>query len=179
MDNRIKQFLYFLYERETKLTKKKFDLKARKSKINQDLEKLLNHTENEIISGIINDLDYNQGLTAIIEMINCLHANDKLSLYDILLIKMFLRNWTHSCGLDYALLNEKYDNANLLIDDVIEFRNNVRLISIEAIKSNRDLKDKQIISTSFKQILKQCDHFRDRLHFHGLTVSDKSAEKES
>ncbi|RWS25898.1 UDP-glucose dehydrogenase-like protein [Leptotrombidium deliense] len=130
---------------------------------NAEILNLINQTEDAIMEGLADDLDFNQGLEAILNLMKIIQSNTySLSLFQLLLVKQMIDKWMHSIGLEEQ--QESNAKSEIIIAKCLQFRDQIRA---NLILNNNDKRD----------LLKLCDQLRTELSNYGILISDKTLKE--
>lgn len=150
------------------------------------LSTLIDQVEHQIIAGILDDLNLNLGLDAILDL--CRHFSKVLSVLDplqdqsILLecirLRHLIRRWLHCTGLDYGFQTSNADHI-VFAEHITHLRSNFRQIAIGTLKTLKQLdksaqtSQKESIAQlreQAQQMLTYCDQTRSFMELHGIKL---------
>ena len=147
-----------------------------KQEPDEELERLIPQTEEEILTGIADDMDFNAGLNAMISVYSLLKEKQNVPLVTLVKLKVLLNRWLTATGLVYGStanasagsppsLSSSTDVVQLL-NDLHSVRNELREIGVDLVqtKDNRG-----------KQLLRITDDMRSKLSQYGVMAKDPPA----
>lgn len=157
---------------------------------NTRLSPLIDQVEHQIIAGILNDLDLNVGLKAIIDLARHLpsilalsHQADEPSLlYSCIRLRLLVHRWLDATGLDYGAASGQANGINQapFIEHLSDLRFNMRQIAFGTLRTLKQL-DKSATEASQKESIEQlrdqaqemlahCDQTRSFMEMHGIKL---------
>lgn len=136
----------------------------------------IKYSEEAITLGFADDLNLSQGLESILDLIVALETTSKCSLFDLICLKNHLTKWLNSVGLDYDLNESMSLKDQHMVENLLKFRENVRIESLKALLSKGEQQEGQVdvkAKESLKQILNHCDQARKMAQNYGYFIADQ------
>lgn len=146
--------------------------------LKEHFSSIIDQLEAQIVTGVRNDFDFNQGLDALLKLINdfpkimSTHStvdDSSSTLLNCIRLRKLVHRWLSFAGLVYST---SYSVSDLklvkTVEHLINFRNNVRKTAIDSMKALRNASsmDKDTVSSladNMGQLLKECDDTRSFL----------------
>lgn len=165
------------------------------------LSTLIDRVEHQIIAGILNDLDLNGGLEAILELGRRLprllalanpQSADASTLHCCIRLRLLLHRWLNATGLQYGALGSQQQqqssstaNQTAFIEQLADFRHSMRQSALgtlgvlkELDKSAADAGQRESIARlreHAQQMLTRCDQARTFMEMYGVKLKDQAS----